>query len=158
MNFENWHDPDDDFDPANDQHPERNELDLPRLAAVLGLSDRQVGRLARDGVLRRLPNGNFQRVDAVERYVTFKQRPRATDGLREKQAALLQQRLDRQAAELITMDDALGTIDKITTAMIATILEVGKEANAQEICSIAANQFAARAADARQALQKGPSK
>lgn len=125
--FEQWLDADDDFDPENDRHPERAEADEATMARILGIGSRHVRRLTRGGILHRLPNGRYNRLDALDAYVAHVSKPAAQSaGMRQRQAELIQRRLGREARELILLADALATLSMIGNAFDDALIEVSE--------------------------------
>ena len=165
--FEDWIDQTDDFDPERDRHPERDEADSGLIARLLGIGERHVRRLTNQGVLRQLPNGNYSRMASINAYVDHKaaQPLPMSAGLRSRQEQILARRLEREAAESIRMDEALGTFDAIGGHFIESIGEVGRQASTgrtkaerehvASVISSATDRLRARFAEERETLRTG---
>lgn len=102
-----------------------------RMAALLKISERQLDRLAADGVLPVRPDGCFPiraTIDAHATYVAGKlHKPSRLDQVHAAQTKLMQRRLDRERENSIPMSDALAVFDTVTEEFLASITEVGRE-------------------------------
>lgn len=128
--YEEWLDADDDFDPAADMHPERNFATPEVMAKILGLSTRHLRRLVKGGLVSQRADGQFAKTDTLDRYLAHKAAEPlpVSASMRQKQAELIQRRLDREAEELIDRPGLETTLATITGAFLGAIIEVGETA------------------------------
>ncbi|WP_299721742.1 hypothetical protein [Devosia sp.] len=126
--YEDWLDADDDYDADNDPHPERNEADAGLMGEILGIGERHVRRLTRQGVLRQLPSGRYSRLESIDRFVAHKTLTVASDGLRKRKADLLGLHLERELAGLIGRVELTEIAQDITSGFLNGIIEVGERA------------------------------
>ena len=117
---ENWT-PESEVDPLNGASIKSRS----RMAQLLKISERQLDRLTLAGKLPIRPDGWFhvrETIDAYAEYLAVKaSRPSRHDGARDKQAALLQRRFDREGETLIDTADALQTVDIVTKAFVLAL-------------------------------------
>lgn len=96
-----------------------------RMSELLQISERQLDRLTLAGKLPVRSDGLFhvrETIDAHSEYLAAKaSRPSRHDGARDKQAALLQRRMDREAENLIDTSDALQSVDIVTNAFVLAL-------------------------------------
>ncbi len=98
------------------------------LAKVLGLSERRVQILLKEGVLIGNSRSSYPLADNVARYVDFKEKaaaekaaPAAADGLRTKREEQLAIRIGREDRQLITLSEAMEFVDNICGRFLQTI-------------------------------------
>jgi hypothetical protein len=98
------------------------------LAKVLGLSDRRVQILLKEGVLVGAGRSSYPLAENVARYVDFKEKaaaekaaPAAADGLRTKREEQLAIRIGREDRQLITLTEAIEFVDNVCGLFIQTI-------------------------------------
>lgn len=92
------------------------------LAEIFGVTGQSVARLARDGIIPRVGRGRYPLRASLQGYMKHRLDSEvkrtattgAADRLREARAAEIQQRIARQDRTLITMDEALWSVDNMS--------------------------------------------
>ena len=98
------------------------------LAKILGLTDRRVRDMVSEGILERTGRSEFPIAENVKRYLDYKVRlaveaaaPPAADGLRLKREEQLAIRIGREDRQLITLQEAIETVDAVVGHFMQTI-------------------------------------
>ena len=165
--YDDWLDAEGTFDPAKDPNPERDFAAPGPMAKILGISERHLRRLVKAGVVEQRADGTFHRMETLNRFVAKKASEPlpASTALRSRQEQILARRLERDAAESISMPEALNTFDEITDGFVDSIAQVRREAakgrslaERQHIASViasATDRLKSKFAEEREALRTG---
>lgn len=112
-----------------DLHPERSSVTGPQLAWLHGISLRTIQRMVARGELTQQADGRFNRATAIDQIAARQhsrrpQRGEAGESLDNSRASAIQRKLDREAADLIELDDALGTLSIVSEAFLQAVDEI----------------------------------
>lgn len=98
------------------------------LAARMGLTTRWIYDLTGEGVFKQVKGKKYDLDQSHAAYRIYKlekegekKAPSAGETLNKRRDEMLKRRMDREARELITMQEALDTVDKVTGAFVETL-------------------------------------
>ncbi len=100
-----------------------------QLAEFLGLTPRRITMLTADGVFTPIGRGKLPFAASVAAYVAFKEQsveakvkgPTSQDRLRDQRSLELQRKMAREDRRIITLDEAVATIDKIVGFFLTSL-------------------------------------
>lgn len=140
------------------------------LAAVLGVTDRWVRDLEKQGVFKRQARGRYDLTECVPAYVEWrvkaevtKQAPPSGDRVRDARAAEIERRMAREDRKIIDIDEAFGVLDDVVGHFLQSISglpaqitrNVSERRRIEAICDAERQRLATRFAEGLSALQTG---
>lgn len=101
------------------------------MSLILKITERQLDRLVLAGKLPVREDGRFHVREAIDAYAIYVQekasRPSVHDRIRVREAERLRRKLEREAATLVLMADALSAIDLVTGAFTVALVDVERQ-------------------------------
>ena len=98
------------------------------LASVLGLTDRWVRNLEKQGVFSRVGRGQYDLTSCVPAYIEWRVKAEAAkaaqpsgDRVRDARAAEIERRMAREDRDIIALDEAMAAFEDATGAFVQTL-------------------------------------
>lgn len=140
------------------------------LAAVLGVTDRWVRDLEKQGVFKREARSQYDLAKCVPAYIEWrlkaeasKQAPPSSDRVRDARAMEIERRMAREDRDIIALDEAMGAFDEATGHYLQSMSglpaqitrDVSERRRIEAICDAERRRLATRFTEGRTALRTG---